>query len=344
MKIPPTQLPYLAKIDEAAQVALQRSPEVYLEPIVVVYEHQTLGLLDLHLLLQAQSHILNLVNAVVQQQKLEAQQYSAKLREEQTKVHEYTRLLEAHQSEIQGHNQLLELQKSELVKQSQEISLLNQKFIQIAQLLSLEGTKAFQATFDGVDSICANTSQIVDIGQALDKELETVQGTSKLIERVSKQVQYLAVQAAVVANQTTNQSGSGQIGGFSFITTEIGKLVTQTFEAGNQVNQIANRFRIRIKQLTDSAQEGAAIARSLIEKIERAEVALSQLEELVGHEELGGGVPISLKAPGDTSTPELNPDRLEPQSPSRQADLSRRQEVLSLIQKIEQKHQRTTRI
>jgi hypothetical protein len=264
------------KINQAAQMALSRLEGEMYEPILVMGEEQKLSLLGINDLLLAQSHILTLVNNVIHQQKMEADRFLKRLKQEQAKVQEYTKILEARQADDQQRNQLLELQKLESLKKSGEIDQLNQRFIRIGQLLSLEGKKAFQATFDGVNVICDSTTQVVKIGKALNTELETVHNASRLIARVSQQVRHLSMQAAIVANQS-----GGQLQGFSNITSEIGKLVTETFEAGGQMNQVATRFQVRIQELTESAQEGESVARSLMQKIGRAENALAELETLV---------------------------------------------------------------
>lgn len=266
-----------ARIDEVAAAALNRPLELVYEPVVVISPDQPPRLVDLHVLLLAQSQMLSATNAIVQQKTAEIQSSLDRLTEEQNKVREYTRLLEIKQMENKQRNDLLQVQQEELSRKSQQIEQLNERFVRIGQLLSLEGKKAFQATFSGVNSICGTTDQIINIGEALEKELEAVDSATKIIEDVSKQVRHLAVQAAVVANQS-----GGQLAGFGYITSEIGKLVSQTFEASSQVNRVATRFRTKIQENGEAARSTAETARSLIQKIQRAEVALTELEQAVG--------------------------------------------------------------
>ncbi len=266
-----------ARIDEVATAALSRPLELVYEPVVVINPDQPPHLIDLHVLLLAQSQMLAAINAIVQQKTLELQNSLDQLTEEQNKVREYTRLLEIKQMENKQRNDLLQLQQEELTRKTQQIEQLNERFVRIGQLLSLEGKKAFQATFAGVNSICGTTDKIINIGEALEKELESVDSATKIIEDVSKQVRHLAVQAAVVANQA-----GGQLAGFGYITSEIGKLVSQTFEASSQVNRVATRFRTKIQENGEAARSTAETARSLIQKVQRAEVALNDLEQVVG--------------------------------------------------------------
>jgi len=116
----------------------------------------------------------------------------------------------------------------------------------------------------------------VDIGRLLSEELERIQDSYQLIKRGSQQVQHLAVKAAIVANNSVPE-----LQGFSQINTEIGTLVSQTFEAGRQMDRSANRFMQKIEEFTESAHRGMRVTKSLIQEIEQAEMALAELETLV---------------------------------------------------------------
>lgn len=275
--VPVLEVPGDARIDEVVTAALNRPLELVYEPVVVILPGERPRLVELHVLLLAQSQMLTAANAIIQQKTVELQQSLDRLTQEQNRVREYTRLLEIKQIESKQRNDLLQAQQEELTRKTREIEALNERFVRIGQLLSLEGKKAFQATFAGVNNICNTIDQIISVGQALEKELEAVDIATKIIEDVSKQVRHLAVQAAVIANQS-----GGQLAGFGYITSEIGKLVSQTFEASSQVNRIASRFRTKIQENSEAARSTAETARSLIQKIQRAEVALNELEQLVG--------------------------------------------------------------
>ncbi len=69
IKVERLHLPHTCRIDEAVQAALNRPVGLVYEPIVVEYADQTLRLLDLHVLLMAQSQILALANNRIQEQK-----------------------------------------------------------------------------------------------------------------------------------------------------------------------------------------------------------------------------------------------------------------------------------
>ncbi|NEQ98513.1 MAG: hypothetical protein F6K30_17635 [Cyanothece sp. SIO2G6] len=283
----PFILSYDERIDKAVRLSLDRPPEELFEPIVVEFQHPQLPdmhsyfLLDCHTLLVAHSQILNIVNDRMQRQ-------TKVLARERRKVKAYTKRLEAQQTEIQERNLLLEQQKQQLLSQSEEIQILNQRFIYVGKVLSREGKKAFQATFAGVNAICQNTDQIASIGKMLEVELETIDAASTLIEKVSRQVRQLSIQAAIAINK---QKGY-EVSGFGYIVKEIGYLINQTREAGRQMRSLADRFRERVDVFTTSARSGTSVARSLIGEIEQAAIALSALEKLVQDNEANvSGIP-----------------------------------------------------
>ncbi len=67
--IEPLQLSHTCRIDEAVEQALSRATRLVYEPIVVEAEDHSLRLLDLHILLLAQSHLLKVANGRIQEQK-----------------------------------------------------------------------------------------------------------------------------------------------------------------------------------------------------------------------------------------------------------------------------------
>ncbi|MDY6782494.1 MAG: hypothetical protein SW833_08080 [Cyanobacteriota bacterium] len=282
------QLASTEKIETAIRIALRREPEDANDPLIVVFtdpaypDFKAFFLADLAMLTQAQSYLLDFVKLGIHQQRSATQHYIQCLKQEQRKVTEYVKLLENQKKVIQERNLLLETQQLELLDQAREISQFNKRLIRIGSLLSSEGKKAFAATFAGVDAICQNTTEIVKIGRLLGEEIRMIRETSKLIEEVSRRVKHLAVQAAIVANQT-----SSELNGFSQITVEITKLVSQTYDAAEKTDRVADSFRMRIEELTESAHAGTLSARSLIREIEQAEAALVELEQQVYIEKMG---------------------------------------------------------
>jgi hypothetical protein len=279
IRIPPLVLSENWKIDEAAQTALNRPKDLVYEPIIIVLEDRSLRLLDIHTLLLAQAKILAQANKVIQQQSLEAQNYAEQIRQGQAQIKEYSQLIEATLKKKQQPSQSQNSVQTELLKQAQDIAHLNQRFIRIAKLICIEGKQAFHSAFNGSNFICNNTDKILDINKVNRKDLESVNSASKLIGEIIQQIRYLAVQAAIVSNQQGNQSN-----GLSQVNLEINRLVNQAVEVGNQIDQITSRFKLRSQELTDTTKSSAVISKGVIQKIERAEMALLELEEFVSNQ------------------------------------------------------------
>ncbi|MEG4351194.1 chemotaxis protein [Microcoleus sp. LAD1_D3] len=276
IRIPPLLLSENWKVDDAVQASFNRHKDLIYEPIIVVMENQSHRLLDVHTLVIAQSKLLSQANKLIQKYRIERHNYLALLQQEQAKVHECNELLKIQQRQTEKLHTNPSSQQVALVKQAEEIAQMNQRFVRIAKLISSEGRQAFQATFQGANSICNNTDKILGVGKAIANDLETVNRTSRTIREAIEQVRHLAVQVAVV----TNQMGS-QPSGLSKVSLEIGRLASKTFELGTQMEQIASRFKLRVHELTEAARAGANVAKSVTIKIDRAEMALLELEELI---------------------------------------------------------------
>ena len=273
-------VPGHTKVEAAVNLSLRRSSESVYEPIVVRVaagdDRPSYYFLDFQTLLLAQSQILTLVNESVQQQWQQNRHYMLKLDEERQRAKQYATLLEKQQNIIRDRNHILETQQVALIQKNQEIAQLNERFVKISRILSLEGHKAFEITFAGVDGICANSAEILAVGQQLSAEVRTVQQASDMVARVSYQVRHLATKAAIVASHA-----SSELSGFSQITEEISKLVNQTYQAGQQLDIVARRFEDRVQNLSTAANSGTTIARSLTQDIGRMQDAIAQLEELI---------------------------------------------------------------
>ncbi|ERN41551.1 hypothetical protein KR51_00017690 [Rubidibacter lacunae KORDI 51-2] len=276
------RLPSTTAVDRAVRQALARPPELLYEPLAVTYPDGSLRLLEMHLLLVAQSQIFAQINTTLNRQKEEARKYADGLKQEQAKVKEYTLKLQTEQLEVQRRNQMLELQGAKLSRQTHQITDLNERFVRVGEHLSSEGKQTFAEMMRSVDAICRSTNRILEIGRALSGELETVNGATQLIERVSQQVRHLSMQAALIVNRSQPDGSSSHLSGFNHITREIGSLGSQTFEASNQVNQIASRFRFQILELMNVARESESVAKSLVKRSQETQSALDELENIIG--------------------------------------------------------------
>jgi methyl-accepting chemotaxis protein len=111
----------------------------------------------------------------------------------------------------------------------------------------------------------------------LAKELAAVHNASELIHRLSRQVRFLGLHTAILANRF----GSGELDGFSRVASEIGQLNHQTLEAGQRVSEVSEHLKTCVEELVKLAQGESGLARSLAPKISRAKSALTDLEKLL---------------------------------------------------------------
>jgi hypothetical protein len=268
------------RIETAVSKGLSRSADSIYEPIVVSLtvadESPRYQVLDFQTVLLAQSQIVALVNDRLEEQWQQTRHYMLKLHEERQRVKQSMTLLEQQQQLIRDRNRTLEQQQVELLQKNEAIAQLNERFVRLSQILSLEGRKTFEATSMGVDGICHNTADILEIGHQFRDEVRVVQQASDMVARVSYQVRHLATKAAIVASHA-----SSELSGFSQIAEEIGQLVTQTFEAGQQLERVAQRFEVNAETLAHAANSGTITARALSHDIAKMQRAIAQLEVLI---------------------------------------------------------------
>ncbi len=335
IRIPPLLLSENWKVDDAVQASLNRQKDLIYEPIIVVMENQSLRILDVQTLVISQSKILAQANKNIHKYRVERKKYQAIIQQQQAKIQECKELLKSQQLQAEKSQNTPSFQEVALVKQAEEIAQMNQRFVRIAKLISSEGRQAFQATFQGANSICNNTDKILGVGKAIANDLETVNCTSRTIREAIEQVRHLAVQVAVV----TNQMGS-QPNGLSQVSLEIGRLASKTFELGTQMEQIGSRFKLRVHQLTEAARAGANVARSVTIKIDRAEMALLELEELIAEKDFYS-LPPSVEHLGVTKS--VTADSLVKEIEHAEVGVSELEDIVKqqdssqyLIQKIQQ--------
>ena len=270
------------KVNLAVQKALNRSDKTVCEPLIIKFtskKNPDCGiyfLLSFQTLILAQSHSIKQVNDELSRYKNYAKNYLMQLKSKQYKLQQHTEALKVQKQEILDRNKLLEKQRNELISQSAQINNLNQTLKAITCFISQEGRKTFSATFEGVQKINKNINKIVNIGQLFTNELKLINSTSNQIETISKQVEHLAIQSAIVAGHSNSQ-----LSGFSHITNEIGKLVSETSEAGRQMNEVTNHLIPKISELNNLAETGKNIAQSLVENNQRSDKTLDELEVLI---------------------------------------------------------------
>lgn len=171
-----------------------------------------------------------------------------------------------------------------VITQSPEVDRLNQQILVIQTLLAESRQDTFQATFTGIQNSYRTSEHLVEVGNALRNELNTLGSISKAIAKISRQVHHLSVKASIIISQSsTVNSPNDSLAGFSTINEEMGNLVSQTFDAGRQIEQVSAEFRQRIETFIQVAQEGLREARSVGTLAEQAQRVLDRLEAAVNH-------------------------------------------------------------
>lgn len=272
----PLQLPDTCKIDAAVRMVLKQSPEEMGEPIVVERRDLSIALIDIKVLFLAQSQILMTVNQVVQQQKLIIREYHTKLEIEKQRAATQSEMIAQQKVEIAQNKKTLEIQKLESLNHARQLAQAHRCLQAISQTLVRENVHGLEMALEGVLAICNNILAVTETGQALNLELDNFQDNSRVIEKISQQVQHLAVQATVAANQPTEQMGS-----FGRITTDISKFAVQLLDVGQRLEQFVYRFKTRIQDLTQVAQRGANAARALVVTVETAEETWHHLDSII---------------------------------------------------------------
>ncbi len=196
----PLQLPDTCKIDAAVRMVLKRSPEEMGEPIVVERRDLSIALIDIKVLFLAQSQILMTVNQVVQQQKLIIREYHTKLEIEKQRSATQSEMIAQQKVEIAQNKKTLEIQKLESLNHARQLAQAHRCLQAISQTLACENVHGLEMALEGVQAICNNILAVTETGQALNLELDNFQDNLRVIEKISQQVQHLALQATVAAN------------------------------------------------------------------------------------------------------------------------------------------------
>ncbi|MEB3279143.1 MAG: chemotaxis protein [Lyngbya sp.] len=278
IRIPPLILSKDCTIFEAANQALTRPKHLVYEPIIIDWGSGHFQLLDIHYLLCAQNQLLNFSFHQIQQQNLKLQQAEHQLEKERIKVQKYETSLQQKTNLIyQQYRQEYRNRRAKLNEYTQPIIQLNRHFVRVSEQILLETRKAFHSIFLNTNSTYRNTENLFAISQAIARDLDAVNLTSRMLGEIIQKVRHLAVQAAVF----TYQSDSPQPQGLSQIGFEINRLVSETSKVSDQINSIATQLKFNLQELRESALEDARISCSTLSYIEQAEKVIVELEQLV---------------------------------------------------------------
>jgi hypothetical protein len=284
-------LPGDCDVIEAASQAFRRPQETIYDPVVVEVGPQDYRLLDVPVLLVAQSQVHLATQRKLEEQQEEMKRILAELEQEKNRSLQYARDLERQKAEILSQNIALERERRQAqqrkdyvpLTRTEELARLNARLIQISSVLSEKGKSTFAATFAGVEAVRRLFQEIADSNQELSRELKEintivdVKGLRPAYANVevAGYIRLLSFNAAVEANR----SGGG--GGFGAIAQEIRKLAGRTTEASNRIRGLADRIQRQSQATLQSAQASAEVVQSLYQQAQSAQVALEELQALL---------------------------------------------------------------
>ncbi|MFS8906563.1 methyl-accepting chemotaxis protein [Synechococcus sp. O70.2] len=280
-------LPGDCDVIEAASQAFRRPQETIYDPVVVEVGPQDYRLLDVPVLLVAQSQVHLATQRKLEEQQEEMKRILAELEQEKNRSLQYARDLERQKAEILSQNIALEQERRRAqqrkdyvpLTRTEELVRLNARLIQISSVLSEKG----KSTFAGVEAVRRLFQEIADSNQELSRELKEintivdVKGLRPAYANVevAGYIRLLSFNAAVEANR----SGGG--GGFGAIAQEIRKLAGRTTEASNRIRGLADRIQRQSQSTLQSAQASAEVVQSLHQQAQSAQVALEELQALL---------------------------------------------------------------
>jgi CBS domain-containing protein len=284
-------LPGDCDVIEAASQAFRRPQETIYDPVVVEVGPQDYRLLDVPVLLVAQSQVHLATQRKLEEQQEEMKRILAELEQEKNRSLQYARDLERQKAEILSQNIALERERRQAqqrkdyvpLTRTEELARLNARLIQISSVLSEKSKSTFAATFAGVEAVRRLFQEIADSNQELSRELKEintivdVKGLRPACANVevAGYIRLLSFNAAVEANR----SGGG--GGFGAIAQEIRKLAGRTTEASNRIRGLADRIQRQSQATLQSAQASAEVVQSLYQQAQSAQVALEELQALL---------------------------------------------------------------
>jgi len=276
-------LPGDCNVIEAASQAFRRPQETIYDPVVVEVGPQDYRLLDVPVLLVAQSQVHLATQRKLEEQQEEMKRILAELEQEKNRSLQYARDLERQKAEILSQNIALERERRQAqqrkdyvpLTRTEELARLNARLIQISSVLSEKSKSTFAATFAGVEAVRRLFQEIADSNQELSRELEEINTIVDVIVEVAGYIRLLSFNAAVEANR----SGGG--GGFGAIAQEIRKLAGRTTEASNRIRGLADRIQRQSQSTLQSAQASAEVVQSLYQQAQSAQAALEELQALL---------------------------------------------------------------
>lgn len=283
-RIPPLMLSSDTPINEAVQLAMNRSINLIYEPIVLICDHHEFRLIDFRILCQAQTLILQKSRQIIEQQEQTKQKYFNLLNQEKQRINEANHNLNIEKNIMKKLYQSRFIERENAINQHyQKILKIYQEIVQTGRLVSKESHREFHAIFIGANSIHKNSEDLESVIKNISRDLETINSASTIMAEIVQKVRYLSVQASVLTYQqsSTNQTV------LSKINLEMNRLVKQTLDLSQQMNNVSSHFKVHINNLKDIAHKEDEVTRKMILNTQRAEMAIAELDQLLENPNLG---------------------------------------------------------
>lgn len=118
--------------------------------------------------------------------------------------------------------------------------------------------------------------QIAQTVEALDSSTAEIGEAADLISSIAEQTNLLALNAAIEAAR------AGEHGrGFSVVADEVRNLARRTSESTDSIHNVINQLRGRAKEAVTVSQQGEKSAAEGVDKVKRADSALSQISDAI---------------------------------------------------------------
>tara|TARA_B100000700_G_scaffold204241_1_gene224615 strand:- start:3559 stop:5130 length:1572 start_codon:yes stop_codon:yes gene_type:complete len=118
--------------------------------------------------------------------------------------------------------------------------------------------------------------QIAQTVEALDSSTAEIGAAADLISSIAEQTNLLALNAAIEAAR------AGEHGrGFSVVADEVRNLARRTSESTDSIHDVINQLRGRAKEAVAVSQQGEKSAAEGVDKVKRADSALSQISDAI---------------------------------------------------------------
>ena len=273
---PVLELPDTCPIPIAVEQALQRSPINCYEPIVIKFRDGSRRLLDMQGLLLAQMQIFGQLYQMSQYQQVHIQGSVVQLRQAQQRVAALQQAEQTHEQRWQACQQQIAQDREQLQEHRVVVAEWRDRMAQVKEFFSQSRRQTLQAITAATNIISHRTNTIAIIGRSVAQELDHIHAAAILVRKLSNQSRFLGLRAAVLAGRwSANTESLGQV------TADFTHLSDQALKTGQQLDEIADRLKTPLAELTKLAQIGTSTTKTLIDTAPESATPWAELENIL---------------------------------------------------------------